>query len=313
MQKIEPSKKQIQSLITSISGPGVRDLASIGQGEWSSAYSYRMGEDEYIIRFSALDEDFRKDQYACRFASPNLPIPKITQIGEAFGGYYAISKKAPGTAIDFLDSTRMQQVAPAVIALLDALRLVDVSNTQGYGGWDVHGNGHAKSWKESLLHITEDHPGIRIHGWRSKLAASIIGTAAFDQLAGRFASLLNDCPEERHLIHADLLHYNLLIDDDDNQVSAVIDWGCSRYGDFLYELAWFTFWSPWFSAMEGIDFRQLALQHYAEIGLDVPNFDERMKAYELHIGLDSITYCSFTENWDIVEKVTSQSMRVIQA
>jgi hypothetical protein len=42
----------------------------------------------------------------------------------------------------------------------------------------------------------------------------------------------------------------------------------------------------------------------------VPNFDARLKAYELHIGLDSITYCSFIEDWEMVEKVIRQSIDV---
>ena len=37
-------------------------------------------------------------------------------------------------------------------------------------------------------------------------------------------------PQERHLIHSDLLNFNVLVADD--LISAVIDWGSSLYGDF---------------------------------------------------------------------------------
>jgi hygromycin-B 4-O-kinase len=307
MEKLNLSKQKIQELISTIAGHKPSDLSPIDQGEWSSAYSYRSGEDEFIIRFSHLDEDFRKDQFAYSFVSPKLPIPRIVKIGEAFGGYYAISEKAVGVAIDTLDPTGMKQVVPSVIALLDALRTADISYTRGFGGWDIHGNAPCASWKESLLDIANDHPDGRIHGWREKLASSSLGIDQFNHLFQQFSSLVGKCPEDRHLIHADLLHYNLLVAD--SRISAVIDWGCSRYGDFLYELAWFTFWSPWFSSMQGIDFQKLARQHYIKIGLDVPHFDERIKAYELHIGLDSIAYLSFIGNWEQAEKVTAQMQK----
>ena len=49
---------------------------------------------------------------------------------------------------------------------------------------------------------------------------------------------------ERTLIHNDLLNRNALASG--GQVTAVFDWGCSIYGDFLCDLAAFVFWSPWF-------------------------------------------------------------------
>ena len=58
--------------------------------------------------------------------------------------------------------------------------------------------------------------------------------------------------------------------------------------------------------MRGIDFKVMMKDYYDSIGLDVPDFDERIKAYELHIGLDSVVYCSFVDNWKQAERVTRQ-------
>jgi hypothetical protein len=33
--------------------------------------------------------------------------------------------------------------------------------------------------------------------------------------------------------------------------------------------------------------------HYNAIGLDVPLLDERLRCYELHIGLTHLAYCAF--------------------
>ena len=61
-------------------------------------------------------------------------------------------------------------------------------------------------------------------------------------------ALAAGCPELRHVIHMDLLNRNVLVSEDGTRIEAVFDWGCSAYGDFLYDVAWFTFWAPWHPA-----------------------------------------------------------------
>lgn len=79
----------------------------------------------------------------------------------------------------------------------------------------------------------------------------------------------------------------------DGCITAVLDWGCAMYGDFLYGLAWFAFWVPWYPAWRGIDFRGEAERHFAAIGLDVPSFDERFRCCQIHIGLESQVHNAF--------------------
>ena len=62
--------------------------------------------------------------------------------------------------------------------------------------------------------------------------------------------------------------------------------------------------------MAGVDYKELARQHYSDRGVDLPNFEERIKAYELHIALDSISYCAFIENWEQAEQVTRQAEEI---
>ena len=85
----------------------------------------------------------------------------------------------------------------------------------------------------------------------------------------------------------------VLVAGDGSRLVAVFDWGCSAYGDFLYEVAWFTFWAPWHAGLAAIDFRSVMRGHYDATGLDVPFFDERLRCYELHIGLTHLAYCAF--------------------
>ena len=88
----------------------------------------------------------------------------------------------------------------------------------------------------------------------------------FESGLSRLPHLVDACPEQRFLVHGDLLNYNVLVST--CAVSAVIDWGCSLYGDFLYDVAWLAFWAPWYPAWTGVDFATEAARHYAAIGLD---------------------------------------------
>src|SRR5690606_29808327 len=147
----------------------------------------------------------------------------------------------------------------SLFAALDAARLADISGTTGYGSWGADGTAPFPSWRAALLGVAEDRPTDRIAGWRGALAASPTGAEPFEAAYRRLQALVAYVPEARHLIHSDLLHYNVLVVAD--RITAVLDWGCGMYGDFLYDLAWFCFWSPWFAAWDAIDFRQEAARH----------------------------------------------------
>ena len=130
-------------------------------------------------------------------------------------------------------------------------------------------------------------------GWRAVLAGSADLNETFVAGERAFAALLDTCPEIRHVLHIDLLNRNVLVAGDGSRLVAVFDWGCSAYGDFLYEVAWFTFWAPWHAGLAAIDFRSVMRRHYDATGLDVPFFDERLRCYELHIGLTHLAYRAF--------------------
>jgi hygromycin-B 4-O-kinase len=116
--------------------------------------------------------------------------------------------------------------------------------------------------------------------------------------------LVGACPETRHLLHNDLLNFNVLVSGD--RVSAVIDWGNALYGDFLYDLALFSFYAPWYPAMRGIDWAREARRHYDAVGLTVPDLGERLRCYELHIGLGGMAYCAYTRRWDQLQETVQR-------
>lgn len=302
------SVAEAERFLAARGGSEVADLAPIGRGEWSCAYAYRQGGRAWVIRFSATDEDFQKDRLAARFAAPALPIPAVAEVGEAEGRFYAIAERIYGTFLDELDAAQMRAALPSLLAMFDAMRRVDLSGTHGYGVWGADGNAPHVSWREALLNVGSDRPGTRIQGWRARLETSPIGMAAFDMAFARLQQLTPYLPEARHLVHSDLLNFNVLVDGE--KISAVLDWGCAMYGDFLYDLAWFLFWQPWYAAWRKIDFLGEAAHHFAMIGLEVPHLEERLCACQTHIGLDSLAYNASKERWEILAEVAERTLAV---
>lgn len=285
-------------------GSGAR-IALMRPGEWSTVYSVQTAEADLVVRFNVYDEDFEKDAHATRWSSAPLPIPPIIEWGPALGRFYAVSKRVGGEHIDEVDETRMRRLLPAVFAAMDAMRTVDLSQAAGFGGWRADGRTAHRSWREWLLGIATDPPTRGAPGWRELLADKPHALAAYQAGYERIRELIGHCPEDRHLIHDDLLNRNVLVVD--GRISAVLDWGSSKYGDFLYELAKFSFYQPWYPAWRRIDFVAEARQHYAAIGLEVPRFDERVTCYALHEGIGGIAYSAFRGRW---EQVDSNSRRV---
>ncbi len=135
-----------------------------------------------------------------------------------------------------------------------------------------------------------------------------MGDGPFKEALHSLASLVVICPDIRHLIHADLLNYNVFVSD--GRVSGVIDWGCSMYGDYLYDIAMFSYWAPWYSSLQHIDFHEQARVHYASIGLEVPHLDERLRCYEVHIGLDAQIYSAFKGRWEEIERRAERTLQI---
>jgi hygromycin-B 4-O-kinase len=289
-------------------GAGVTDVEPIGGGAWSKAFAFRRDGAPFVARFGGFPEDFGRDRLAGGYASADLPIPTVTEIGEAFGGSYAISERMFGGYIDHLDGARMRATLPSLFAALDAARGVDLSATTGYGPWDAEGIGAFPSWPAFLFDVATDRPEDKGHGWRRRLETSATGAERFDEALHHLSALAAFCPEERHLIHRDLLHFNVLVAGD--RISAVLDWGCALYGDFLYDLASVAFWSPWFPAWQGIDVRAEAARHFAAIGLEVPPFAERFRCCQVHAGLDAQQFQALVGDWDNLERAAGRTLAV---
>ena len=288
-------------------GPAAQ-IAVMRPGEWSVAYSVRTADADLVARFGAYDEDFEKDAFAARYSSPALPIPPILEWGSALGGFYAVAPRIKGEHIDGIDETRMRRVLPSLLAAHDAMRAVDLPPGSGYGGWRANGRTSHASWRGWLLGFFNEPATRGAPGWRELLQNSPTEAAAFEEGYARLVQMVEFCPEERVLFHDDLINRNVLVDGD--RISAVLDWGSSKYGDFLFDIANLVFYRPWFPAWRNIDFAAEARAHYESIGLEVPRFSERLSCYCLRIALDGMAYSAFRKRWDEVEMRARRALEI---
>jgi hygromycin-B 4-O-kinase len=290
-------------------GDDIGNVEHVGEGAWSRCFGFIHNGAELVVRFGRHVEDFERDRIAARFASFNLPIPQVIEIDEAFDAWYCISTRAHGTPLEQLGATEWQIALPSVLALLDALRVADITATTGHGAWDREGNAPHATWHDFLAAVIEDSPGTRTSGWKRRLVDAPQGDETFMRGYDRTLELAGSFPGPRSLIHNDLLNRNALAIG--GQVTSVFDWGCSLYGDFVYELATIVFWSPWYPAIEQSDVASRALDHYGDMGLDVPNFDDRLRCCLMHIGLVHIAYNAYLGDFETLRKTEARMLQFL--
>ena len=280
-------------------------VSLVGEGAWSRCFGFRRGDQSLVIRFGNHVDDFQKDQRAYRYATSDLPIPEVMAIGQAFDGYYAISTRAYGVPLESLGVTAWRAIVPSVVSALETMRTTDLSSTAGIGGWGADETAPCASWSEHLLTVADDKTDGRTHGWREKLAASPQGSATFTWGFDLLKQVASDSVPHS-LLHCDLINRNVLINKD--RIAGVFDWGCARYGDHLYDLAWFEFWGPWYPELDMQILRSALEQRWQAVEYVPEAQDSRLLACYLHIGLDHLAYNAYLEDWDAL-LATAERMR----
>jgi hygromycin-B 4-O-kinase len=301
--------RQARNFLASHLDREVSKVELIGEGAWSRCFAFRLGEESLAIRFGMYLDDFQKDKCAYAYAAPNLPIPKVVEIGEAFDGYFAISTRAFGVALESLGASEWLAVIPALAAALEAMRLADLSSTTGFGGWDAAGKASHTSWSGHLLAVAEENPEFRTYGWRERLRAAPEADATFAWGLDLLKNVVVDSAP-RSLIHADLINRNVLVKE--RTITGVFDWGCSRFGDHLYDLAWFEFWAPWFPQLNMQSLWLEMEKRWRAVGYVPHDKVARLVACYLHIGLDHLGYNAYMGD-SLALAQTAEQMRKLVA
>jgi aminoglycoside phosphotransferase (APT) family kinase protein len=245
-------------------------LEVLGGGFWSAAYGYRLGDAELVLRVGDRPDGFRADEQAMRYGTRDLPVPDVLAIGRGFDRWFAISRRHHGQVLEHVGPEFASVLGPTVVDLLAALRVVPDSGVVTQPWWD---------W---LLSGVTDVPGHHTSGWRARIADDRRADRTFRAADRRLRSLLDACPDRRQLVHADLLHSNVLVTPTADAVSGVFSWKCSTWGDAAYDLAWCTFWGRWHEGIGALDLLDRVLPDLPPA--DATDVEIRHHAYEVQIG-----------------------------
>lgn len=310
-QKPRPTIDQIRSWLAAEYGDAATALAPIAGGFWSAAYTFRLGEDDLVLRFSDLADGFAADAAAMRFAGPELPIPEVLAVGEALGHYYAVSRRHFGRFLEDVPAADAAAVGGALDRLLAALRAVPSAPADPVV-WVQGDDAPAFSWHDFLRGGLVDDPNALVSGWRQKLARNRPIEAIFTACVDRIEQLLPHCPERRDLVHGDLLHQNVLVSEDATRVTAIFSWKCSVRGDFLYDVAWCTFWGPWHPGIAAADMWGRAVGAADLSASDLRDASLRHHCYELQIAASHFGWNVWTENERDLAAVAAAAQRVLE-
>jgi hygromycin-B 4-O-kinase len=279
--KTKIDQERILSFIEKYFNQSIIDLVFIEDGEGSQAFSFSIKNKKYIIRANTRDNAFKHDDYAYKnFQSTHVPIPKIIEIGKLDNKhYFALSEKVEGKKIDAFSEEEQVIIKPKLLKTLDTIHSTDISSTEGYGGWDSVGNGRYESWNLFLKSLKK---WIEPKDAPSLFETTILEKEVWRKVYNEILGLIQYCPEDRYLVHGDYGFDNVFSDGEN--ITGVIDWGEAKYGDFMYDCAWLSYWS------KKHYFRDILKEYFTKRQLDIPHFDERMRCYELHIGLGALSF-----------------------
>ena len=300
----KPPLSDIEAFLKDRHGARVTEVNPLRGGFWSSAYSYVADDRELVLRIGSMREGFEADQAAMAFSRPDLPVPVVLEIGDAFGASYALSERHHGSFLEDLDPALATPGGETLSRLLVALLSVPAAPGEP-----------SMSWRDWLLGSLVDDPSHRVSGWRPKLAEDTTLDRLFTACERRITELTDACPQRSDLVHGDLLHQNVLITPDASAVTAVFSWKCSLRGDFLYDVAWCTFWGesfhPGIAAADSWGRITREPSVVAEAGA-LTNAAQRHHCYELHIGATHLAWHTWTGEHENRQRVAEHLSHLLE-
>jgi aminoglycoside phosphotransferase (APT) family kinase protein len=306
-----PQAEEVAAFLASHHGVPDVEVEPLAGGFWSAAYGYRAGGRELVVRFGEVREGFEMDRAAMGFAGPDLPVPDVFEVGDALGCSYAISARHYGRFLESVTPADAEAAGPAVERLLAALRAVPAERGAPSAWYPPGRPGPGSTWRAWLAAGLVDDPGHRVHGWRPVLGADPGLDRLFRACELRVTALLDACPERRDLVHGDLLNRNVLTAEDLSRITAVFSWKCSVRGDFLFDVAWCTFWGAWHPGIAAMDVWAKTLHAPSLADSDLEDAALRHHCYELQIAASHLGWNAWTGDHEGLRALVRHTEQVL--
>jgi hygromycin-B 4-O-kinase len=288
---VEPA--QVLALLDQHFHAPILDLTPVEGGQVARTFSFRVQEQEYIVRFNLdrmMDSNFPKEAYVVRkLAGTGLPLAPLLHVGRLGELHFAISPRLPGKMLEQHTPQEVLALLPQMLDLLEIAHSVDTSETQGYGVFNAQGRGEEASWHASLLKIADEEDERDYFGkWHRLFNETFLERDFFEKLYQRMKELLVFCPQERTLLLSTFTTRNLLAQD--GKITAVLDLLDARYGDRVYDIVPMDFWWP------PLGLRDAYLADQQRRGRELPYYAERLLCYECHHALGGLRFFAANGN-----------------
>lgn len=280
-------REQVLTALSQYFSAPITSLMPVEGGQVMRTFAFRMGEQDYIVRFNhdnMLTSNLPKEGYiAHKLASSPVPMPPVLYTGRLDELHFVISPKVPGQMVESLTGQEVEQLMPEIMRILDAIHHVDVSETQGYGVFDYQEMSAVASWRGSLAIIAKEEDERDYFGkWYHLFKDTFLERDLFKEIYRKMRDLLDFCPTERFLVHGNYSLRNILTDH--GTITAVLDWVDAKYGDFVFDIAGLDFWYPWLRVRERFQ------RYYQDQQVVVPAYGQRMLCYQYYIFLSAIRF-----------------------
>lgn len=301
--KERPPLDEVVGWLEDHHGGPVESVKPLRGGYWSSAWSYRADSRDLVLRLGADDAGYRIDQRAGSFGAVGVPVPKVHHIGTALGRAAAISDRRFGTFLEEQPLDTADATGHALADLFAAMRRVRGHDRSEW--YLPHGRA---SWHDWLLHQLERTDAVEVN-WATACARHPSLDATFAAARSKILEAIERLPERRDLVHGDLLHQNVLVED--SRVTGVFSWKCSAFGDFLFDVAWCSVWSSWFPVIDAVDMWGRTQVAPDLTAVDLHDAEARHAIYQLHISCTHLLWFVQSSDDGNLERLLGQTMGLL--
>jgi hygromycin-B 4-O-kinase len=261
----------------------VTGVTPLEGGNLSAVFSFSVLDKEYVIKFSDLAGSFETERFISNLlSSQGVPFPPCCGLGKFQSLDYLISEKISGHNLASCSPEQQRHLLPEVIQLLTRMNHAELGETNGYGMINPGGNGTYNSWNEYVIAVNaEDQAGTFWDGWYSLFKTSCLEKDVFDECYNRLLAYSTYNEPHRYFIHGDFHQFNIL--SDGQRITGIID-SNGKYGDFLVDLATL----DWH--LRTLDVIQEYQNYQQQIGITIPNFEERIIGARYYNGLIGLRF-----------------------
>jgi hygromycin-B 4-O-kinase len=279
----------INSIIRNVFNNHCTNLEEISGGQIARSYKFNIEAKGFYIQINQqnMSQGARTElERYNQFKDLGIPVRNIVRQEYYDDIHFVITEEVHGVALESLSENEVKELFPLIIEAAISISNVDISNANGYGWLNEDGNGMSPSWKTHINSVNEEESEELFYGkWHKLFDDTFLDKKAFDHYFSKLIKLNSSLPEDRYFQHGNFSLANILVHE--KELQAIIDWQDARYGDFLYDLAYLSFWlSPSLN-----DFLiEIAKPYFETAYGPIENYYKRINSYKYFIGLDSLRF-----------------------